>query len=224
MAEFKKLSAVEAVNEVADTANVLIEEDGVIKKAPKNEIGAQADWAEADPSSPAFIKNKPHKELVHEWNFSADDEVYELVENVGDDISWMAYKTEDSDFVIEYITYSTYYDSDTDEKHIITPYVEQKNIIRSSNIPYESSFYNIEELNFQQFVAEVYGESPYVPNTMPNSSIINEHLNYNYWYCYFTNHCNIIDEALVKVDSGGSLEFYEEHNPIKTVRIYKITY
>jgi hypothetical protein len=32
--EFKKLSAVEAVESPADTANVLIEEDGVIKKTP----------------------------------------------------------------------------------------------------------------------------------------------------------------------------------------------
>jgi hypothetical protein len=32
--EFKKLSAVEAVETPADTANVLIEEDGVIKKTP----------------------------------------------------------------------------------------------------------------------------------------------------------------------------------------------
>lgn len=39
MAEFKKLSAVEVVDEVADTANVLIEESGVIKKAPKSKVG-----------------------------------------------------------------------------------------------------------------------------------------------------------------------------------------
>lgn len=39
MAEFKKLSAVEAVEAVSDTANVLIEENGVIKKAPKDEVG-----------------------------------------------------------------------------------------------------------------------------------------------------------------------------------------
>ena len=38
--EFKKLSAVEAVETPADTANVLIEEDGVIKRTPKSEIGA----------------------------------------------------------------------------------------------------------------------------------------------------------------------------------------
>lgn len=39
MAEFKKLSAVEAVDTVSDIASVLIEEDGVIKRAPKSEVG-----------------------------------------------------------------------------------------------------------------------------------------------------------------------------------------
>lgn len=39
MAEFKKLSDVEVVAEPTETANVLIEEDGVIKKAPKTAVG-----------------------------------------------------------------------------------------------------------------------------------------------------------------------------------------
>jgi hypothetical protein len=37
--EFKKLSDVEVVAEPAESANVLIEENGVIKKAPKTAIG-----------------------------------------------------------------------------------------------------------------------------------------------------------------------------------------
>ena len=37
--EFKKLSDVEVVAEPTETANVLIEEDGVIKKAPKTAVG-----------------------------------------------------------------------------------------------------------------------------------------------------------------------------------------
>lgn len=37
--DFKKLSDVEAVAEPAESANVLIEEDGVIKKAPKTAVG-----------------------------------------------------------------------------------------------------------------------------------------------------------------------------------------
>lgn len=43
MAEFKKLSDVEVVAEPTKSANVLIEEDGVIKKAPKTAVGGGAD-------------------------------------------------------------------------------------------------------------------------------------------------------------------------------------
>jgi hypothetical protein len=39
MANFKKLSDVEVVAEPIDSANVLIEEDGIIKKAPKTAVG-----------------------------------------------------------------------------------------------------------------------------------------------------------------------------------------
>lgn len=39
MAEFKRLSDVEVVAEPTESANVLIEEDGVIKKAPKTAVG-----------------------------------------------------------------------------------------------------------------------------------------------------------------------------------------
>lgn len=42
MAEFKKLSDVEVVAEPTESANVLIEEDGVIKKAPKTAVGGGA--------------------------------------------------------------------------------------------------------------------------------------------------------------------------------------
>jgi hypothetical protein len=61
--EFKKLSAVEMVEAVDQATTVLIEKDGVIKRAPKNEVNVQADWAETDSSSPAFIKNKPECDL-----------------------------------------------------------------------------------------------------------------------------------------------------------------
>lgn len=39
MAEFRKLSDVEVVEAVSNAANVLIEENGVIKKAPKTAVG-----------------------------------------------------------------------------------------------------------------------------------------------------------------------------------------
>ena len=43
MAEFRKLSDVEVVAEPAESANVLIEENGVIKKAPKTAVGGGDD-------------------------------------------------------------------------------------------------------------------------------------------------------------------------------------
>lgn len=46
--EFKRLSDVEVVDTPADTANVLIEEDGVIKKAPKTAVGGAANNDEVD--------------------------------------------------------------------------------------------------------------------------------------------------------------------------------
>jgi hypothetical protein len=39
MIDFKKLSDVEVVAEPIESANVLIEEDGIIKKAPKTAVG-----------------------------------------------------------------------------------------------------------------------------------------------------------------------------------------
>ena len=42
--EFKKLSDVEVVAEPAESANVLIEENGVIKKAPKTAVGGGDKW------------------------------------------------------------------------------------------------------------------------------------------------------------------------------------
>lgn len=39
MADFKKLSEVDLVEEVSNTANVLIEENGQIKRAPKTKVG-----------------------------------------------------------------------------------------------------------------------------------------------------------------------------------------
>lgn len=57
--EFTRLSDVTLVNEVSEDANVLVEENGEIKKVSKTEIGAQADWNEENEASPAFILNKP---------------------------------------------------------------------------------------------------------------------------------------------------------------------
>lgn len=57
--EFTKLSDVTLADTLDASANVLVEENGEIKKAPKSVIGAQADWNETDDTNPAYILNKP---------------------------------------------------------------------------------------------------------------------------------------------------------------------
>lgn len=57
--EFTKLGDVTLTDSPVNEANVIIEENGEIKKTPKSAIGAQADWNEIDENSPAFILNKP---------------------------------------------------------------------------------------------------------------------------------------------------------------------
>ena len=47
------------VAESVENATLIVVEGGVAKQVPASEVGAQADWNEADETSPAFIKNKP---------------------------------------------------------------------------------------------------------------------------------------------------------------------
>lgn len=67
MAEFKKLSAVEAVNTVSDTASVLIEEDGVIKKAPKGEVGGVKVASTAEVGQTIVVKAVDESGNPTEW-------------------------------------------------------------------------------------------------------------------------------------------------------------
>lgn len=56
-----KLNEVEIVNSSIDS-NVLIEENGEIKRMPVENLAVsqvQADWNETDPTKPSFIMNKP---------------------------------------------------------------------------------------------------------------------------------------------------------------------
>lgn len=67
MAEFKKLSAVEAVASVADTASVLIEENGVIKRAPKGEVGGVKVASTAEVGQTIVVKAVDEAGNPTEW-------------------------------------------------------------------------------------------------------------------------------------------------------------
>lgn len=75
---FTKLSNVNLTEKPTDEANVLIEENGDIKKTPKNAIGAQADWNETDESSSAFILNKPESLGGYKYYFYCSYFLYRI--------------------------------------------------------------------------------------------------------------------------------------------------
>lgn len=57
--DFIRLSDVDLVENPNESANVIVEDGGDIKRVPKSAIGAQADWNETDDKNPAYILNKP---------------------------------------------------------------------------------------------------------------------------------------------------------------------
>ena len=63
MANLKNITEL-PVAESAEGLNLIVNDNGAAKQIAAHEVGAQADWAETDETSPAFVKNKP----VEEWD------------------------------------------------------------------------------------------------------------------------------------------------------------
>lgn len=64
MANLKNITEL-PVAESAEGLNLIVNDNGSAKQIAAGAVGAQADWAETDETSPAFVKNKP----VEEWDF-----------------------------------------------------------------------------------------------------------------------------------------------------------
>lgn len=65
--EFKKLSAVEVVETVSDVAHVLIEENGVIKRVPKDEVGGIKVASAAEVGQAIVVKAVDENGKPTEW-------------------------------------------------------------------------------------------------------------------------------------------------------------
>ena len=85
MADFKKLSAVDTVETVSDAAHVLIEEDGVIKRAPKDEVGG-VKVTHAEVGQTIVVKAVDGNGVPTEWECVDIDKTYHVVSdgNCGD--------------------------------------------------------------------------------------------------------------------------------------------
>ena len=199
--EFKKLSAVEMIETVSDASNVLIEEDGVIKRAPKEEVGGGA----------------PKKELVYEWNFSADDVITEIAENVNDDVTWMIDKNVNIGFEAEVTFYGNELQKFTDENGESYLPVINANIEAMLTIS-DSQYYMTRLKSDRDYLLYGYNESD---SWMPS----HQSQDRPYFDLYILNKKHIdADLNYIEVDNGGSFEMYaSEYWPFKSVKIYKIT-
>lgn len=62
MANLKSITEL-PVAESAEGLNLIVNDNGSAKQIAASAVGAQADWAETDENSPAYVKNKPAEEL-----------------------------------------------------------------------------------------------------------------------------------------------------------------
>lgn len=78
MANLKNITELPIV-ESAEGLNLIVNDNGHAKQIPASEVGVQADFAETDENSPAFIKNKP--QIVQpDWNQNDESNVPVIVE------------------------------------------------------------------------------------------------------------------------------------------------
>lgn len=240
MPNFKNITNL-PVAESADGLNLIVSDNGSAKQIAASAVGAQADfsvtdknspafiknkpvavqsdWAENDEKKPAFIKNKPHRELVYEWNFEADEDpencVWELSENVNEDISWLATLSEDSGFEIEISQYG-YGDNWNEDmgEYLERVYPE----VYSTSTANEKSYY----LRFQNDI---------IMSCYIGGRSIEDYLN-NWKNGYYENWSTVYAYNKVHYDSdytpsivnnGGCIEVYtDDGGPLKSVKIYKV--
>ena len=86
MANLKNITEL-PVAESTNGLNLIVNDNGAAKQIAAHEVGAQADWAETDETSPAFVKNKPVEEwdldvaITVSWNEDRGSFVYSEVVN-----------------------------------------------------------------------------------------------------------------------------------------------
>jgi hypothetical protein len=205
--------------EFAEGLNLIVNDGGAAKQIPAGAVGAQADWNEADENSPSFIQNKPTKlggynrELVYEKSFTAEDEVYDLMEA---DASFKVFFEDGVDLYSEIETYgfNITQDEPTDEfSSIVTGQHSclkaynvifmDGNVIDTFNTVFEGHFFLNE---FSNNNGDTIGLS-----TCGGLFLLNKFA--------FT-------EAGPGPDENNCMltMFSDSDNPFKSVKLYKITY
>lgn len=212
--------------ESAEGLNLIVNDGGVAKQIAASEVGAQADWTETDESSPAFIKNKPSRELMYEWNFSADDDVLELYVNVNDDLSWLTQKQDNVDFdiVAEVYGYEYYYTEGEGESDCTA----LEDVYTISSVQASDCFINMPDYNFPSFAHKEVLNGMMGSHETSIQIKIDDKTYKNIWLCpwiniYIVNGTHFDEDySPTSVETGGFIGLYAE-NPFKSIRIYKVT-
>ena len=196
MANLKDIREVPELESLSGTEKVLVNVDGEAKQAPVS-----------------LIKPKVTKELMYEWNFSAEDLVLIIEENVTEDISWLANPSENEEYEIVISSYGRYWD-------------EENNAIAIPEIVIISSSVDSVETGFCEGI-------PDTPNITTCISVysgdfydsvhdIEQGVSCSL-YIYPGYHYND-ENNWIAVNKGGLIwiESWEDI-PLKSVQIYKIT-
>lgn len=191
MANLKDISTVPELKSLEGTEKVLLNVDGSARQV-------QVD----------LIKPKTTRELVYEWNFSAEDDVIDLVENISEDISWLTTLTEDVDWEIFIECYGYNYDEENDE-YSVNEDITFSAVLSKYN-PSVGCFKNVYNVD---------------SGLMAFSEPMGVNIDGNHQgVCVGISASSGADLEGTPVDNGGTIGiFVENDNPFKSVKIYKIT-
>ena len=218
MANLKNITELPVV-ESAEGLKLIVNDDGRAKQIAASAVGMQADWNVTDESSPAFINNKPHRELMYEWNFEADENpdncVWQFMENVDEDVSWLTTVSEDTGWEIEVSQYgySIRWDDDTEmDMWMVNPDVYTTTF--ANNKGYYTRIQNDTAMS-----AWTLGARPedymndWSTEYLPQVAIMSV-----YDKVFHDDNWN-----MTEVDNGGLIvAFVDDGGPLKSIKIYKV--
>lgn len=135
--DFIEITDVDLMEKANEGTNVMVEDNGELKRVPKSSIGAQADWNETDASNPAFILNKPTKMGGYEYYYYEDYNLYKCNDhnfNRGDT------PVTQTEFEADYLSYPILLNTGSD----ISPIISYSNQYSTISYAVEASLHEAE--------------------------------------------------------------------------------
>ena len=207
--------------ESAEGLNLIVNDNGAAKQIAASAVGAQADWNEVDENSPSFIQNKPTKlggynrELVYEKYFAPEDgSVDEIWEKFADASIFFEDGVE---MCVEFELYA--YNESQDYAPIGDRFVMGKLVqcYKFINIRADlGQVCDFDCLDLDSLFSNSFGFT----NDEGEMCAIS---NYAEAFIYNRVQYDNMTDSFVPCDEGGMFVLFADC-PIKSVKLYKITY